>query len=341
MAAGKTAGTVSKRTLKIDTPRVAGAFSFHSHLTEIFMGQPTIELPKVPDDWLDAPATSTDAPAQGVPGDVGFDPSWSVGGSTAPSGSTDLAPSVLGGIDLNRPWTIADSTIHALLTSGLIKTIDFSGIEPGQTPSLLSNTGTASDGAQNGAPGDSGFYTGLMPFTPDPDVGRLFQSGINGHGYIPDTADDGPLARIIFAESGNTPADMSATGWAVVNRVGDPEFGRTMDAVIHKKNAFQSVQDNSGQWQKSADPQGLTGTDAAAWQKAQATAQGILSGAIPDPGNGAAYFFSSTKYDGNASTAPSDFQRMLGGGLIAPVYPPRDTGTNNYFFNRNPYTRKK
>jgi murein DD-endopeptidase MepM/ murein hydrolase activator NlpD len=32
---------------------VAGAFSIHSNLTEIFMGQPTIELPKVPDHWRD------------------------------------------------------------------------------------------------------------------------------------------------------------------------------------------------------------------------------------------------------------------------------------------------
>jgi len=41
---------------------------------------------------------------------------------------------------------------------------------------------------------------------------------------------------------------MDAVGWAVVNRVGDREFGSTLDAVIHKKNAFQPVQENSGQW---------------------------------------------------------------------------------------------
>ena len=144
------------------------------------MGQPTIELPKVPDDWLDAPATPTDAPAQGVPGDTGFDPSWSIGGSTAPSGSTDLAPSVLGGIDLNRPWTLADSTIHALLTSGLIKTIDYSGIAPqalrsgldaGNAPSIGSNPMTASTSGPSSIGSQTGTYElpGLGPTYLDPE----------------------------------------------------------------------------------------------------------------------------------------------------------------------------
>jgi hypothetical protein len=182
-----------------------------------------------------------------------------------------------------------------------------------------------------------GFFTGLTPYPPDPDASRLFQSGLNAHGYVPQPGDDNQLARIIYAESGNTPADMSATGWAVVNRVGDPEFGKTLDAVIHQKNVFQSVQDNSGQWQGSAEPGTLTGPNATAWQNSQSAAQGILSGAIPDPSNGAAYFFSSSKYDGRPESAPGDYQRMLGQGLIAPVYPPLDTGTNNYFFKRNSY----
>jgi hypothetical protein len=63
-------------------------------------------------------------------------------------------------------------------------------------------------------------------------------------------------------------------------------------------------------------------------------------GAIPGPVNGAAYFFTSPKYNGDPASAPRDFQRMLGHDLIAPVYPPRNTGTNNYFFNRNPYSPK-
>jgi len=83
----------------------------------------------------------------------------------------------------------------------------------------------------------------------------------------------------------------------------------------------------------------LTGPNARAWQRAQDTAQGILDGAVPDPVNGAPYLFTSRTYNGEVKSAPKDFRRMLGDDLIAPVYPPRTTGTHNYFFNRNPYTK--
>jgi hypothetical protein len=62
---------------------------------------------------------------------------------------------------------------------------------------------------------------------------------------------------------------------------------------------------------------------------------------MPDPINGASYFFTKPNYDGTAQDAKGDFKRMLGNGLVTPVYPPRVTGTNNYFFNRNPYPPKK
>jgi hypothetical protein len=92
--------------------------------------RPTILLPEVPDDWLEDPGTPSDAPPQGVLGNAGVDPSWSIGSSAASSGSVDPVPSVFSGLNLDRPWTMADSTIHALLQSDLIKTTDFSGIEP-------------------------------------------------------------------------------------------------------------------------------------------------------------------------------------------------------------------
>ena len=67
-----------------------------------------------------------------------------------------------------------------------------------------------------------------------------------------------------------------------------------------------------------------------------------MNGTVPDPINGAPYFFSWPPYDGNPANAPSkSFQKMLGDDLITPAYPPRVTGTNNYFFNRNPYPPKK
>lgn len=225
-----------------------------------------------------------------------------------------------------------------------IKTIDFSGAAPPEPPPWL-DAGRYGIAAQpkspSPQPGDEGFYTGLTPYQPDPDAQRMFRPGLNGHGYTPQPGDAGELARVIYAEGSNTPQDMDALGWAVVNRIGDREFGPTMEAVIHKKNAFDSVQRNSRQWQGSGKPESLTDPNAGAWQRARDTAQGILGGTVDDPINGAPYFFNWPKYNGEPENAPGDFKRMLGDDLIGPVYPPRTTGTANYFFNRNPYPPKK
>lgn len=189
---------------------------------------------------------------------------------------------------------------------------------------------------------DGGFYTGLTPYAPDPDAQRLFRQGLNGHGYVPAPGDANLLARLVFAEGASTPQDMDALGWAAINRVGDREFGPTLDRVLHRRNAFEPVQKNSPLWRDSADPQRLTGPNAAAWQRAQDTAQGILGGVIPDPINGAPYFFSKPGYNGYPNTAPDGFYRhALEQERIAPVFPLRNSGTNNYFFNRNPYSPKK
>ena len=244
------------------------------------------------------------------------------------AGADGSQPSILGSA-LNPPhWTLADSSLNFFVDPDTMKTIDFGrDNEPGQAGSA------PPDQNQPQQPDDgSGFY-GLTPYQPGPDVGS---SVLNGHGYIPQPGDENQLARIIYAEASNTPSDMPAIGWSVVNRVGDPEFGKTMDAVINRKNAFSSVQNNDPQWRGSADPGSLTGPNAAAWQKAQDTAQGILGGAISDPVDGGAYFFSWPTYNGNASTAPGDYKRMLGERLIVPVSPAGGGGTNNYFFKRNP-----
>jgi len=68
---------------------------------------------------------------------------------------------------------------------------------------------------------------------------------------------------------------------------------------------------------------------------------GNLNGTVPDPIDGAPYFFTKPNYNGTPQDAPGkSYKRMLGDDLIAPVYPPRITGTANYFFNRNPYPPK-
>lgn len=178
-----------------------------------------------------------------------------------------------------------------------------------------------------------------------PDPQGPIGAGINGKGYNPQPGDAGILARLIMAEGASTPRDIPGLGWAITNRVGNPEFGQTLDQVAHQRNAFQSVQDNSGLWSQSANPESFTGPDARAWQQSQTTAQGILGGLIPDPTKGAALFFSSSGYnpDNPASAPGSSYPAMLQQRSIvpSPSYPstPDVSGRRNYFFVENPYRK--
>jgi hypothetical protein len=238
---------------------------------------------------------------------------WSVGGDAS-------QPGVLAGALNQQAWTPADNSLQFFVDPDTLKTIDLSG-DGGQ-----GQVGPAAP--DQGRQPDNDGFNGLTPYQPGPDAGS---SVLNRHGYIPQDGDENQLARVIYAEASNTPSDMPAIGWSVVNRVGDPEFGKTMDAVVNQKNAFSSVQNNDPQWRGSADPDSLTGPNAAAWQKAQDTAQGILGGAIPDPTDGGAYFYSSPP-DG---TVPKGFKSMINEKKITPVSPPDASGIN-HFFKRNP-----
>jgi len=190
------------------------------------MAKPTIQLPDLPDEWY-----------KGV---TGVSPS---------GGASGQASGILDGLPA-REWSLADSGLNVVMSPDEIKRIDFTGTAPPEPPPWM-------DGISHGAAGQpdprapqasgEGFYTGLTPYQPDPGAPRMFRPGLNEHGYTPQPGDAGNLARVIYAEGSNTPQDMDALGWAVVNRVGDREFGPTMDAVIHKKNAFQSVHENSPQ----------------------------------------------------------------------------------------------
>lgn len=148
-----------------------------------------------------------------------------------------------------------------------------------------------------------------------------------------------------MAEGASTPQDMTALGWAIANRVGSREFGRTIEEVAHHRNAFESVQKNSHLWSQSAHPEVFTGPNAQAWQQSQATARGILSGAIPDPTGGATLFFSSNHYDpAKPLTAPRGYPTMLEQGRIAASSqylstPDKISGMRNYFFLENPYRK--
>ena len=185
-------------------------------------------------------------------------------------------------------------------------------------------------------PDYNGFYTGLAPYDPGPVSPPSVRRGLNGIGYIPGPRDAGQLARLIMAEGASTPDDMNALGWAIVNRVGNREFGRTLQEVVQHPGSFESVGRNSPLWRQSAKPESFTGQNAAAWQRAKQTAQGILDGDIYDPTNGAVLFFSSSDYDGKPRSAPGDYKRMLDQKLISPSDPwVRPSGTTNYFFKEN------
>lgn len=154
--------------------------------------------------------------------------------------------------------------------------------------------------------------------------GRTNARGINGHGYIPRKNDNHTLARMIFSESLEIPGDFEAIGWTVVNRIGQRQYGLTLDQVLRKKGAFAIVEEGGGPaggsdlWKLTAQPEKMADGTVAGWQRARAVAYGILNGRIPDPTGGATFFFASSKYDGNPDSAEGGFKRMLRLNRIGP-----------------------
>jgi hypothetical protein len=179
----------------------------------------------------------------------------------------------------------------------------------------------------------------LMPF------GR--GTAVGNHGYVPAPGDETLLARAIMAEGSDTPEDMAALGWAMVNRVGVREFGQTLNAVIYQVRngvaAFSFTTDGSPIWPKTVTPEEFTGDDAGSWQKAVATAHGIFDGTIPDPTEGATLYFASRSFDGTTKTAPKSFKDMLSyNHIVASQYEspypelPYPAPRTNFFFIENP-----
>jgi spore germination cell wall hydrolase CwlJ-like protein len=178
--------------------------------------------------------------------------------------------------------------------------------------------------------------------------------GLNGYGYTPQPGDEYLLARLIYAESGVTPGDMPAIGWAAINRVGfphnaGPAFGSTLSQVVyqparHGRYQYSFLNDGgSPEWHDSTDPANIPAAGRAKWARAVAVANAILAGRVPDPSGGAQYFFASPDYDGTPRTARPGFPPMLLGHRIAPTpyqstSTARDHGrpTRNYFFRENP-----
>jgi len=174
--------------------------------------------------------------------------------------------------------------------------------------------------------------------------------GINGYGYLPQPGDAQLLARAIYSESANTPGDMRAIGWSIVNRIGfrrgrQAPFGTTLSQVIYQPGQYSFLNGGGSQgWRESADPSRMRPQSRRAWAQAVATANAILSHRAADPTSGAQYFFASPDYvPGNADTAPHGFPDLIRERHISPA-PYQSTSTlrenghirRNYFFIENP-----
>lgn len=204
-------------------------------------------------------------------------------------------------------------------------------------------------------PGFGGPRNPPQPQRSYPVAVQNLPGGINGHGYRPVPGDAELLARLIYSESGTTPGDMPAIGWAAINRVGfphhaGPAFGSTLSEVVfqrarHGRYQYSFLNDGGSQaWNESANPANIQAASRARWAQANAVANGILTGRIRDPSGGAQYFFASPRYvPGYPDTASSGFPPMLKGNRIAPT-PYQSTSTvrvggrplRNYFFRENP-----
>ncbi|MDB5431387.1 MAG: Cell Wall Hydrolase [Caulobacter sp.] len=142
------------------------------------------------------------------------------------------------------------------------------------------------------------------------DRAKAALPGMNGHGYVPQTDDQLLLTRLAYAEASNTPDDYVAIGWSTINRIGQREFGYSLNEVMHQPGAFAFLKEGGGpsagsdRWRESAHPELLTGPNLASWKRAEAAVRSIYDGSAPDPTGGGTFFFSSDDYKGTWQSAP-------------------------------------
>jgi hypothetical protein len=174
--------------------------------------------------------------------------------------------------------------------------------------------------------------------------------GLNGKGYVPKPEDANLLARIIYAESLSNPEDFEAIGWTTVNRVGERQHGMTLDGVVNRRNAFESLEIGGGPkggtplWQESANPEKLQGDKLKGWNRAKAVADNILADKIADPTRGATFFLSSSTYiRGSKSTGSRFFNdRLIEGRFVdSPYVSTSKRKKQNHFFLEVPVVPPK
>lgn len=163
---------------------------------------------------------------------------------------------------------------------------------------------------------------------------------LTGWGYRPTREDRELLARIIYAESFDTPEDDAAIGWATINRVGRPGFAGTLEGVLRQPGQFQIVSEgNRGRndnprWTESAHPEGLSPPRRARLRRARDIADGILSGRILDPTGDAPYFLSSDNPSNPTGNSPWFSRALEEKNILPSFYTSRARGSRrNYFYN--------
>jgi HK97 family phage portal protein len=174
--------------------------------------------------------------------------------------------------------------------------------------------------------------------------------GLNGKGYVPKPEDANLLARIIYAESLSNPEDFEAIGWTTVNRVGERQHGMTLDGVINRRRAYESLEIGGGPkggtplWQESANPATLQGDKLKGWNRAKAVADNILADKIADPTRGATFFLSSTTYTRGSKATGSRFfnKRLIEGRFVDSLYiSTSKRKKKNHFFLEEPVVLPK
>lgn len=117
--------------------------------------------------------------------------------------------------------------------------------------------------------------------------------GLNRFGYQPQQGDVDLLARIIYAEGGLEDEAYPALGWSIVNRIGSSGRPKTLAGVVYEPNQFYAASKDNERWMETQDPSKIARYNRRLWGQARLTAEGILSGQIPDPVRGGTYFYTS------------------------------------------------
>ena len=163
----------------------------------------------------------------------------------------------------------------------------------GRTGAPTSRT-AASQSQFNGTPQEEQLKTAYAGYTPTPSQDALL------------------LARILFAEAASKQDAYKSIGWTVINRIRHRKHPNSLRDVIMQPGQFDAV--DKPLWKDAGTPSKLTGTNASAYSEALAIATGILNGRIPDPTEGATFFYHSP----NGAPPPGFFKRAIADGRLTP-----------------------